>query len=314
MPYQKSPYFDTPPPESKIWRYMSIDKFMAMFSEELLYFPNIYAFNDRYEGTLSNKSLEEVYKTNLLDEENTPIKQDEVFFEEIDFLESPLGKRDKEVFLKELHSFRTLLYDFSNYLMFCNCWFIRDTESHAMWAEYGDKSPTSIAIQTTISDLIESVKSVSYDIHIGKVKYKDYKTEYIEGYEDFSSQDLNNPNNVLELFYAPIMHKRKIYEDEHEIRATISFESICKHYLDRLYTSEIPFYSDKMFREDTPFSRQYDTNLMWKIPKGVQIRTNLNTLIKTVVISHNAKEYFHKALRELMYNYWLTPEIIYSEI
>ena len=65
MPYQESPYFKTPPKCQKIWRYMFIDKFMAMLSEESLYFPNIYSFNDRYEGFLSDKSKEEVYKTDL---------------------------------------------------------------------------------------------------------------------------------------------------------------------------------------------------------------------------------------------------------
>ena len=45
VPYQKSPYFETPQKCKKIWRYMPIDKFMAMLSEESLYFPNIYLFN-----------------------------------------------------------------------------------------------------------------------------------------------------------------------------------------------------------------------------------------------------------------------------
>ena len=34
---------------------MHIDKFLAMLSGESLYFPNIYLFDDRFEGTLSNK-------------------------------------------------------------------------------------------------------------------------------------------------------------------------------------------------------------------------------------------------------------------
>ena len=79
-----------------------------------------------------------------------------------------------------------------------------------MWAEYGDKSPTSIAIQTTVGDLIESLESDEYNIHIGKVKYKDYLTEDIGGYEDFpsiESIDLNDPDNVLKLFMLPFCTK-----------------------------------------------------------------------------------------------------------
>ena len=112
-----------------------------------------------------------------------------------------------------------------------------------MWAEYGDKSPTSIAIQTTVGDLIESLESDEYNIHIGKVEYKDYAKEHIDGYEDFPSRDLANSDDVLKLFYAPFLHKRDIYRDEHEVRAIISFEDVCEEFLGRVYTSEIPFYS-----------------------------------------------------------------------
>ena len=86
MPYQESLYFKTPQKCKKIWRYMPIDKFMAMLSEESLYFPNVYLFNDRYEGILSNESLREVYKTDLLNAENTPVKQDAEFIEQKGFI------------------------------------------------------------------------------------------------------------------------------------------------------------------------------------------------------------------------------------
>ena len=180
MPYQKSPYFETPQECKKIWRYMSIDKFMAMLSEESLYFPNIYLFNDRYEGELSRKTRDEVYKTDLLDAKNIPVKQDEEFIRRKDFLEedrkwykeNKINENSIKEKLNLLYSFETLLRKFSNHLMFCNSWFLKENESHSMWAEYGDKrNPTSVAIQTTIGDLINSIESPDYQIHIGKVKY-----------------------------------------------------------------------------------------------------------------------------------------------
>ena len=315
MPYQKSSYFKTPPKCKKIWRYMPIDKFMSMLSEESLYFPNVYSFNDRYEGILSNESLREVCKTDLLKAENTPVKQDEEFFKTKEVLELPLMKSDKDRILKQLHSFQTLLEDFSNHLMFCSSWFLKENESHSMWAEYGDKrNPTSVAIQTTIGDLINSIESPDYQIHIGKVKYKDYAKEHIEGYEDFSSKDLTNPDNILELFYAPILHKRDIYDDENEVRAIISFESICENYLDRIYTSDIPFYSDRLFDEE--YHRQLNfirkTEKMAKIPKrGIPIKINLQTLLKMIVISPRANEYFHKPFIKLIENHNIDPAIVY---
>ena len=230
---------------------MHIDKFMSMLKTQLLYFPKITVFNDKYEGELSDKSRTEVYKTNLLNDKNTPIEQDDVFPKK----KKRYGRvsrwdRQRNRVLSLFHSFDALLTRFSKHLMFCHCWFLNDTESHSMWAEYGDKSPTSIAIQTTVGDLINSFELTEFDIHIGTVKYKNYENEHIEGYEDFTSIDLNKPENVLQLFYAPITHKRNVYADEHEVRAVISFDSICNKYLDRIYTSDIPFYTDNLFEYD----------------------------------------------------------------
>lgn len=300
MPYQESLYFDTPSHTKTLWRYMHIDKFMSMLKTQLLYFPKITVFNDKYEGELSDKSRTEVYKTNLLNDKNTPIEQDDVFRRTKKDMEEYDGL-DKKQMLSLFHSFDTLLTKFSKHLMFCNCWFLSDNESHSMWAEYGDKSPTSIAIQTTVGDLINSFELTEFDIHIGTVKYKDYENEHIESYEDFTSIDLNKPEKVLQLFYAPIMHKRNVYADEHEVRAVISFDSICNKYLDRIYTSDIPFHNDKLFEYDFSLFNARKTNIFKDIPKeGLNINVNLGTLIKTVAMSPYANGYFDEPLRKLM--------------
>ena len=313
-PYQKSPYFKTPQKCEKIWRYMHIDKFMAMLSEESLYFPNIYSFNDRYEGMLSNETLKEVYETDLLNAENTPVKQDKGFIRQQNITEKLRkihnGYEMVEI-LNRLHSFQTLLTDFSNHLMFCSSWFLKGNESHSMWAEYGDKrNPTSVAIQTTIGDLIDSIESSDYQIHIGKIKYKNYNKEHIEGYENFLKKDLKNPDDVLKLFYAPILHKRNLYNDEKEVRAIISFESVCENYLDRIYTSDIPFYSDRLFKEDSQFFGTGQTNIMKDIPKGIPIKINLQTLLKAIVISPNVNEYFLEPFRKLIESHNIDPAIV----
>ncbi len=296
---------------------MSIEKFMAMLKNNSLYFPNISIFSDKKEGTLSEKSKEEVYKTDLLNEENTPIKQDEAFRRMKRFIEDAeefhTEHRVKEL-LNTLHSFETLLQLFSNHLMFCNSWFLKENESHTMWAGYGENSsPTAIAIQTTIGDLIKSFASTNYQFHIGEIKYKDYEKEDIEGYEDFPSIDLNNPDNLFKLFYAPILHKRNIYQEENEVRAIISFETICEEYLHGvIYTSKkIPYYSDLLSREDVPFFSRYDTNLMKDIPKkGISLENDLQALLKTIVFSPNVKDYFYDPFQDLIKYYGINPDIV----
>ena len=74
---------------------MSIDKFLTMLNKNSLFFPVISLFSDKKEGTLSEKSKIEVYKTNLLNEANTPIKQDQAFQSMKDFV------RDAEEFFTE---------------------------------------------------------------------------------------------------------------------------------------------------------------------------------------------------------------------
>ena len=320
MPYQESSHFCTPLNEEKIWRYMSIEKFIAMLDNNSLYFPNISLFSDRKEGTLSEKSLEEVYRTHLLDVENTPVKQDDKFREMEEFIkdaaEQYYTEQEAEEKLKDhlnaQHSFQTLLQLFSNHLMYCNSWFLKESESYSMWAGYGNNvNPTSIAIQTTIGDFIKSIESTIFHIHIGEIQYKDYENEDITGYEDFTSIDLNNPDNILKLFYAPVMHKRDIFQEEKEIRSIISFDSICNEYLGRNYTTEIPFYSDQLTRkEDDPYFRQYDTNLMKDIPNAMLLNFNIQTLLKTVVISPNAKDYFLKPFLNLIEHYGISPDIV----
>ena len=51
---------------------MHIDKFLAMLNDNTLYFPNVYSYNDKFEGTLSKKSIDEICKISLLDERNIP--------------------------------------------------------------------------------------------------------------------------------------------------------------------------------------------------------------------------------------------------
>lgn len=330
MPYEENKYFETPCRSEPLWRYMSIDKFLTMLNEKSLYFPNITKFKDdeKYEGTLPPHTSSMVYSTHLFNENNTPIKQDDEFRRmKKRYEENMKNSRDiegyseytrKEVteqpqanggYLYHEHSFDALLQNLSNHLMFCSSWFLRQNESNAMWAEYGDKrNPTSVAIQTTVGDLIDSLESACYQIHIGKVKYIDYKTDYIKSYENFLKKDLTDPNVVLKLFYAPILHKNDIYKDEDEIRAIISFEYICNRYFGRVYTSEIPYCSELLDKEGQP--NIDNLNAIEKIEKGISIEVNLQILLKRIVVSPNFNRYFYQTFEKLLECYNIDPNII----
>ena len=209
MPYQENPSFKTPCRSKPLWRYMHIDKFIAMLNSKKLYFPNVYSYNDEYEGKLSEKSLDEIRKISLLDENNTLLDDDEAFFRTRKALRDPLKKLESGELASEQEKmesgriFEQLLWNFLSHLMYCNSWFQKKKESNSMWGEYGEKSPTSVAIQTTVGDLIDSLDSDEYKIHIGEVKYKDYKEDHIQGYENITPEVFSKPDEVLNYFTRP---------------------------------------------------------------------------------------------------------------
>ena len=105
------------------------------------------------------------------------------------------------------------------------------------------------------------------------------------------------------------LHKRDVYRDEHEVRAIISFESVCEEFLERIYTSEISFYSDPMFRTDASLLRDYE-NPINNAPKGIPITVDLHTLLKKIVISPTVNDYFNIHFVDLIKRYNIDPNII----
>lgn len=82
---------------------------------------------------------------------------------------------------------------------FVSCWHANEHESEAMWRLYGGTG--GVAVQTTYSKLAQSVVN-EYEVYIGLVRYIDYEKEWFP--------DANA--------FTPIMHKRKSFEHEREVR------------------------------------------------------------------------------------------------
>lgn len=85
-----------------------------------------------------------------------------------------------------------------------NCWHMNDHESAAMWNIYGGDLG-GVAIQSTFKRLMRSFKDKPV-IYLGMVEYIDY---------DSDSIDIKNR-------YAPLLHKRKSFEHEKEVRAVVT--------------------------------------------------------------------------------------------
>lgn len=91
-----------------------------------------------------------------------------------------------------------------------NCWNLSECESAALWRLYV-KGDEGVAVQSTFKRLTQCFSpDGERTVHIGKVAYIDYKTDWLpEG----------------NMFY-PFLHKRKSFEHEQELRAIIMINPV----------------------------------------------------------------------------------------
>lgn len=82
-----------------------------------------------------------------------------------------------------------------------NCWHLADGESAAMWRIYGGSQP-AVCVQSTYGRLRECLP----DVDICRVRYIDYRVQPV-------------PESHLIL---PLLHKRRSFEHERELRAFLS--------------------------------------------------------------------------------------------
>lgn len=183
--------------DSKIWRYMSIEKFEKILQSKSLYFASAEQFvdNDNHEGAITEKEYQNrlfLFKNTLLDEDKLKfaIEQTENAFK-------PLREYNK-----------------------ISCWHLNNEENFAMWSYYQGKNK-GVAIVSTIKDLLESLGEYKIedtygaeDINIGKVNYINYETDEMS--ERYG-------------FLTPYFYKRKFYEYENELRLIISLRSAVEY-------------------------------------------------------------------------------------
>jgi hypothetical protein len=130
-------------PETVIWKYLDLSKFVDLLLYRKLFMSRSDKFEDQYEGTFSEPTFEEIRKLSV----NNP-----------DFLDYYKTHRQNVVI---------------------SSWHINEYESFAMWQIFTQKSE-GLAIQSTLGRLQGSLTAeTEYEQHIGEVNYIDYKKEYI---------------------------------------------------------------------------------------------------------------------------------------
>ncbi|MBN8642529.1 MAG: hypothetical protein J0L86_12020 [Flavobacteriales bacterium] len=130
-------------PNTIIWKYLDLSKFLDLLLSRKLFLSRSDKFEDQYEGTFSEPTFEEIKRLS----ENNP-----------EFLSYYKSHREKVV---------------------VSSWHINEYESFAMWQIFTQNSE-GLAIQSTIGRLQKALE-VEKDTqqYIGEVNYIDYKKEYI---------------------------------------------------------------------------------------------------------------------------------------
>ena len=130
-------------PNTIIWKYLDLSKFLDLLMSEKLFMSRSDKFEDQYEGTFSEPTFEEIKKLSI----DNP-----------DFLNYYKTHREKVAI---------------------SSWHINEYESFAMWQIFTQNSE-GLAIQSTIGRLQESlVLETNFKQYIGEVNYIDYKKEFI---------------------------------------------------------------------------------------------------------------------------------------
>lgn len=185
---QEHPSFPWPKEKGiKIWRYMNFSKFANLLFKNSLFFPKGKLLEDPFEGSKTKPDFE-MREYILKNKEKDPQLSG--------WKEIPDSAIEK-VF--ETHkNISKIMRD----ECFISCWHANEHESAAMWKIYSENDE-SICIQTTFSRVLKQFPDYVFG---GLVNYIDYEKDIIKGGNLFS----------------PLMHKRKSFEHEKELRFIIT--------------------------------------------------------------------------------------------
>ncbi|RZK27196.1 MAG: DUF2971 domain-containing protein [Flavobacterium sp.] len=226
-------------PKAKLWRFMDLYKFIAMLETSSLYFTRADNFKDPFEGTFPE------YNSKQRAKHYYNYDASEAMFEN-----------------------RNILFDRTRKHTVINCWHLNQFESAAMWELYSNRL-AGIAIETTVFNFKECFRPALEEILIGKVKYLDFKRQWMSEHH----------------FGQLYLHKRKGFKHENEVRAFIT------HDLNQINKNEVA-----------------------EFEKGINVKVDLNTLIRNIYLHPDTSESFIDILKGLMKKYNITKPVLKSKL
>ncbi len=170
-------------PDTKIWRYMDLTKFLDLILNKSIYLRRIDKFEDPYEGYISSAYKEDLSAQYELIQSDYRISQE---------------AKDR------LHQTHLTGLELVPLYAYASCWFIGEVESAAMWKLYG-QSNDCIAICSTLHDLelaLDEGDNEEGVLYLQEITYVDGS----------SPVDAKN-------YLKPMFEKRVSFAHENEFRA-----------------------------------------------------------------------------------------------
>jgi hypothetical protein len=198
---------DTPPDETRIWRYLDFTKLVSLFETCTLRLTRGDKFEDRFEAAVpvGDRAAGRDYFARALEQPEIDIEGVSRFRRDdvrpyvqalLDLTDAQLGEISDE----ELPRYMLRL---TNRFLYLNCWHINDVESAGMWDLYAQNGE-GLAVQSTVGRLKRSLAlgDAHEALYIGRVRYLDYDRE---SWGEFTP-------------LSQAFHKRSSFEHERELR------------------------------------------------------------------------------------------------
>ena len=188
----------------KLWRYLKYARLIELINEGFLYFAHITNLNDKWEGLLTNKTKEKLFR-----EEYAKCKDAE------------RARSATEEYEKHKDAF------------YINSWHMNDDESYLMWKVYGD---SGCAIQTNYERLTASFDGESPEINGHVINYIDYERDHFDigntfysvSYKDIPYKD---EKEFRLLYWKLHLPNQKLPADEKGVKVNIDVNML----IDNIY-------------------------------------------------------------------------------
>lgn len=298
MAFKRHPSFiPAPNREAKLWRYMSLPKFLSLIQQNYLFMYNLelMAKNDIFEGVLPSANFEHRKWASVSD---VPVHildklKMNVTYHETGDLQACLEnhKYVQDLRIKQAYAHRRSY--------FINCWHLNEYESLAMWDIYSRKDE-GIAIVSSESNFINAFSNVHNDIFGGVVKYADY----------------DSPNFTIDVDngFNSIMYKRASYDYEREYRLVFWDTEVTHEYIP---TQTVEF--DSSGNKRISFGRasvgRSEEEIKSVEPKlSFNANCDLSKLINEIYISPSAPSWFFDIVDNVVKKYEINVPVNQSKL